>query len=228
MSLKGSIFAVIFTLIFPQHTWAKEGVGLQLKADTIRYLQDLRSQNVKRLREIDQTLEQKIEISKPTDLEQDVRALRVQKREHMLRQEFLDRLIFQVDTKFVGGDLRKFFEVTLTEMAKIDAITSAVDTGLWKFMKFAADAVRRLPEQKENIVSFIEGYMNRSISNPIRPEDYLNSRNYTNGAASEAGSPLSREEVGAVADRRIREVSKDEIDTAVAPPASATEVVPPQ
>lgn len=228
MSLKGSIFAVIFTLIFPQQTWAKEGVGLQLKADTIRYLQDLRSQNVKRLREIDQTLEQKIEISKPTDLEQDVRALRVQKREHMLRQEFLDRLIFQVDTKFVGGDLRKFFEVTLTEMAKIDAITSAVDTGLWKFMKFAADAVRRLPEQKENIVSFIEGYMNRSISNPIRPEDYLNSRNYTNGAASEAGSPLSREEVGAVADRRIREVSKDEIDAAVAPPANATEVVPPQ
>lgn len=236
MSLKGAIFAVIFALSFPLQTWAKDGSILQLKADTLRYLQDIRSQNVKRLREIDKTLEQKIEIAKPIDIEQDVRSLRVQKQEHMLRQEFLDRLIFQVDTKFVGGDLRKFFEVTLTEMAKIDAVTSSVDTGLWKFMKFAADAVRRLPEQKENIVSFIEGYMNRSISNPARPEDYLNSRNYTNGAASEAGSPLSREEVGAVADRRIREVSKDETDKAIAPPASATlqpvmedvETVPPQ
>lgn len=226
MALKTYLITLICTLLFPLCTWAKDGSALQTKADTLRYLQDLRTANVKRLREIDATLSQKIEIAKPSDIENEVRVLRSAKQEHMLRQEFLDRLIFQVDTKFVGGDLRKFFEVALTEMAKIDAITSPVENGLWKFMKFAADAVRRLPEQKENIVSFLEGYMNRSISNPVRPEDYLNSRNYTNGAASEAGKPLSREEVGAVAERRIREVTKDEVQTAIAPPASAVEAAP--
>jgi hypothetical protein len=89
-------------------------------------------------------------------------------------------------------------------MAKVDAVSSTADSGLWKFMRYAADAVRRLPEQKENILPFLEGYMSRSVSHPIRPEDYLSSRNYTNGAESESGSPLSREDVGAIADRRIR------------------------
>lgn len=130
------------------------------------------------------------------------------RQEHMLRQEFLDRLIFQVDSKFAGGDLRIFLEKALTDMAKVDAVTSAVDTGLWKFLKFAADAIHRLPEQKENIVTFLEGYMNRSISNPICPDEYLNSRNYTNGAASEAGTPIDREDVGSATERRIHEVTK--------------------
>jgi hypothetical protein len=212
MQIRVNLLILITSLLLPLIAEAKDGSPREIKAETIRYLQDLRELNVKRLREIDETLEQKIEVAKPADIEKDVRALRTTRQEHMLRQEFLDRLIFQVDTKFAGGDLRAFLERALTDMAKVDAVTSSVDTGMWKFLKFAADAVRRLPEQKENIVTFLEGYMNRSISNPIRPEEYLNSRNYTNGAASEAGSPVDREDVGALADRRIKETQADEQD----------------
>ncbi len=188
--------------------FAKEAPQAEVKAETLRSLQDMRVENVKRLREIDETLSRKIEDSKPGNLEKDVLTLRTAKREHMMRQEFLDRLILQVDAKFYGGDLRIFLERALTEMAKTDAIAASTDTGLWKFLKFSADAIRSLPERKENILAFLEGYMNRSVANPIRPEDYLNSRNYTNGSKSESGSPLERDEVGALADQRLQEMSE--------------------
>jgi hypothetical protein len=179
----------------------------EVKSDALKYLQDLRTQNVRRLQEIDQTLNRKIEESTPANLDSEVTSLRTAKKEHVMRQEFLDRLIFQIDTKFGGGDLKNFLENTLVDMAKIDAANSANETGIWKFLKYSSDAIRRLPEQKENIISFLAGYMNRSVSNPVKPEDYLSSRNYTNGAISESGSPMARDQVGAIADRRVQEMN---------------------
>jgi hypothetical protein len=176
----------------------------QVKSDSLKYLQDLRTQNVRRMQEIDQSISRKMEDIAPAQIESEVSPLRTAKREHALRQEFLDRLIFQIDTKFIGGDMKQFLEASLVNMAKIDA-SNASETGIWKFMKYASDAVRRVTDQKENILSFLEGYMNRSVSNPIKPEEYLSSRNYTNGAVSESGRPVGRDEVGAIADRRIRE-----------------------
>jgi len=184
---------------------AADRSSIQVKSDSLRFLQDLRNENVKRLKEIDQTLNRKIDETTQDTLESEVSKLRLAKREHVMRQEFLDRLILQVDTKFGGGDLRAFLERALTDMAKID-VSSATDTGLWKFMKYAADAVRRLPEKKENILAFLEGYMTKSVSNPMLPQEYMASRNYTNGAKSEQGSPLNREDVGAIADRRLQEL----------------------
>lgn len=205
MTLIHVFLSAMTTLALTQPVRAMESsAAVEIKSDSLRYLQDVRIENVKRLQEIDQTLSKKIEDAGSPDLEKEVSTLKADQREHLMRQEFLDRLIFQIDTKFGGGDLRAFLERALTEMAKVDAVSSTADSGLWKFMRYAADAVRRLPEQKENILPFLEGYMSRSVSHPIRPEDYLSSRNYTNGAESESGSPLSREDVGAIADRRIR------------------------
>jgi hypothetical protein len=206
MTLASRIASLTLVVSMCFSAYAKDEPAREVKADTLRYLQDMRTQNVNRLKEIDATLLKKIEDAQPAQIEKDVTTLKTAKREHLLRQEFLDRLIFQVDTKFAGGDLRAFLERSLTDMAKVDAVSSQVDTGLWKFLKFAADAVRKLPEQKENIISFLEGYMNRSVTNPIKPEDYLSSRNYTNGSASESGSPIDREDVGAFADRRLEEL----------------------
>ena len=175
------------------------------KADTVRYLRDLRTQNVARLQEIDRTLGERIKSSDSASFENEISPLRSARREHLLRQEFLDRLILQVDRHFAGGDLRAFLERTLPSMATADAMGTA-ESSLMKFLKFAADAVHRLPEQRENILSFLEGYMNRSVSDPISPDDYLKSRNYTNGSESESGSPLAREQAGAVAEKRLEEL----------------------
>lgn len=180
----------------------------EVKSDSLKYLQDLRSQNVRRLQEIDRTLNQKLETESASQIETEVSALQTAKKEHVLRQEFLDRLIFQIDTKFIGGDLKPFLERTLVDMAKVDATNSSTDTGIWKFLKYASDAVRTLPEKKENILSFLAGYMNRSVANPVKPDDYISSRNYTNGLTSESGAPLGRDQVGAYADRRLQELSE--------------------
>lgn len=201
---------VLTTLSVSLPALAVERSVTEVKSDSLRFLRDLRSENVKRLKEIDQTLSRKIEESAGDNLEKEVSTLRAAKREHSMRQEFLDRLILQVDTKFSGGDLRAFLERALTDMAKIDAVSSSSDSGLWKFMKYAADAVRRLPEKKENILAFLEGYMTKSVSDPVKPEQYLSTRNYTNGAKSEEGSPLSREDVGAIADRRLQELGESQ------------------
>lgn len=188
----------------------------EVKSDSLKYLQDLRTQNVRRLQEIDQSLTRKIEEAAPTQVESDVSVLKLAKKEHVLRQEFLDRLIFQVDTKFRGGDMKAFLERTLVDMAKVDAI-GANESGLWKFLRYASDAVRRLPEQRENILSFLEGYMNRSVANPVKPDDYISSRNYSNGAKSEPGSPMAREEVGALADKRLQEINDAAFEDGSAP-----------
>lgn len=186
---------------------AKEAPSFEVKGDSLRYLQELRNRESKRLREINDSLAKKMDESTSVGLDKDVEVLKVQQHEHQLRQTFLDRLIFQVDTKFGGGDMRAFLQGALIDMAKVDAVTSAqTDAGLWKFLKYSADAIRRLPEQKENILAFLEGYMNKSVANPIPPQEYLAARNYTNGATSDSGSPLSREDAGTMADRRIQEL----------------------
>lgn len=214
MKLQFKTFILVCTVMLTTSAAAAEMSPIEVKTDSLRQLQDLRTANVKRLEDIDQALAKKIAsttshlAAKEKESDKEVETLKAAKHEHVLRQAFLDRLIFQFDTKFVGGDLRTFLEQALTSMAKVDAtsITAETNQSLWKFFKYSADAIRRLPEQKENLLSFLEGYMNRSVSNPVLPEDYLASRNYTNGAKSESGKPLNRDEVGAIADRRLRQV----------------------
>lgn len=187
----------------------RETQAFEIKGDSIKYLQDLRSRESKRLSEINASMVRKLDDTANPSLDKEMNHLKSQQREHQLRQEFLDRLIFQVDTKFRGGDLRAFLQKALMDMAKVDAVSSAqTENGLWKFLKYSSDAIRRLPEQKENILAFLEGYMNRSVLNPIPPQDYLAARNYTNGSNSETGNPLTREDAGSFADRRLQEMDE--------------------
>lgn len=185
--------------------FAKEATQVEVKGDSLRHLQELRTQNVKHLSDLDSAIAKKFEDTKLNNFEEEVQSLKAERQEYSLRQEFLNRLIFQLDTKYSGGDLRAFLERALVEMAKIDATSTATaGEGLWKFLKYSADAIHRLPEQKENILAFLEGYMNLSVMNPVLPEQYLASRNYTNGLKSEQGNPMNRDEVGAVADQRLK------------------------
>jgi hypothetical protein len=186
-----------------------EKVSFEAKGDSLRYLQELRNKESKQLLEINETLSHKMESTLSDGIDKEVGQLKTAQLEHQMRQEFLDRLIHQVDMNFRGGDLRAFLQKALVEMAKIDAITSAQSGhALWKFLRYSADAIRSLPEQKENILAFLEGYMNRSVSNPIPPQDYLASRNYTNGTQSEMGNTMTAEAAGSIADERIQEMGR--------------------
>ncbi len=148
--------AISILVLFTLPLAAKESVRLEAKTEALSTLREMRNANVKRLIEIDNTVRARIEESPSLNVEFEISRLRIAKQEHALRQDFLDRLIFQVDTKFAGGDLRLFLERALTEMAKVDATAADQGSGLWKFLKFAAEAVRRLPEKNENVLAFLE------------------------------------------------------------------------
>lgn len=201
------ILTLSLVALLPLSLFAEE------KGDSLRFLQELRAENTKRLDEIRGKVAAKLENRTTQNLNQDIQLLKAAQHEHSLRQDFLNRLIFQIDSKFHGGDLRNFLEVALVEMAKVDALSQngeqgSIQTGMWKFLKYSSDAIHKLPEKGENVLTFLEGYMDRSIANPVTPDEYMNSRNYTNGSMSEAGNPLSREHVGAIADRRAEDIKK--------------------
>ncbi len=203
------VTGLVCGLITCPNATARESKSHQVKSDSLKYLLDLRTRESRRLGEINESLTRKLDDSDDPSFDTEMLRLKMQQREHQLRQDFLNRLIFQVDTKFRGGDLRVFLQSALVDMARVDAVSSAQnDSGMWKFLKYSADAIRRLPEQKENILAFLEGYMNRSVSNPVPPKDYLAARNYTNGSVSEAGQPVSAEEAGSIADQRLQEMAK--------------------
>lgn len=174
----------------------------QVKSESLRFLQELRSENNKKLNEIDDNLDKEADDRDGSPF--DETALKNAQQEHRMRQQFLDRLIFQIDTKFRGGDLRNFLEVSLTEMTKSDP-TAPSESALTRFLSYVAEAIHALPEKKENILSFVEEYMNRSVANPVPPKEYLASRNYTDGMHSESGAGLERSEAGAYAERRLSE-----------------------
>lgn len=194
--------AILAVFALMAMTLGFEPCRAEAKSESLQYLQQLRTQNVKRLEEIDRTLRTTVANVASADLDRSVNTLRATKREHILREELLNRLIFQIDTRYGGGDMREFLASALNSMAAVDA-TSLNETGLLKFLKYCSEAVQKIPEKNENILAFVEGYMSRSVSNPILPQDYLAQRNYTNGSQSESGSPLSPEEAGAMADQRL-------------------------
>ena len=176
----------------------------QTKGEALVYLQTMRENNVKRLRDIDQALRTKVGDEATADA--DIVALRSDRHEHLLRQEFLGRLIFQVDTRYAGGDMRLFLQQTLRDLARTDVIAgNDDDQSLWKFMKYAAEVLAGATEKREDALAFLDGYMQRSVSRPVAPKVFLASLNYSNGLRAEAGHPLRADLAGAIADQRTRE-----------------------
>lgn len=140
-------------------------------------------------------------------MEKGLESLSLQRREHLLRQDFLDRLSFQVDRHFQGGDLRKFLEVKILKMAQGELSSSQPDTNMWKFLSYLSLALKELPERHEAPFAFIEGYMRFStLLNPTRPTDYMSKRNYTNGMDFEEAEPMSADRVGEVVEEKIKEI----------------------
>ncbi len=71
-------------------------------------------------------------------------------------------------------------------------------------MKYAPKPGRR-DEKREDVLAFLDGYMQRSVAHPVNPKLYLIARNYTNGLKNDSGRPLRADLAGAIADKRTRE-----------------------
>lgn len=179
--------------------------------DTLKYLRDILKQNRERLDVVDAGF--KKAISSPTPAqpkdklanEKALKALSDERKELVLRQEFLDRLVFRIDTRFLGGDLQDFLIRQITDMAVIEASDPQGDSNLWKFLTSLAIALRDQIERSEHLAYFIEGYMKFStILKPIRPQDYVKVRSYSNGQDYYAAKGVPKELLGEAVERRLR------------------------
>lgn len=180
------------------------------KDQAIGDLQAIKTQNTELLQQIDARLK-KMLVTAPQDMlsapldENQVEKLTAQRQELLLRQDFLDRLVLQVDTRFTAGNLREFLSDRLSELARIDLLSNNSNQQLWKQMTYLSQALRDLPERNQNTVSFIEGYLKTSsFKAPIKPDEYLKSRQYTNSRDAVAATPVAKDEVGEQVEKRIQ------------------------
>jgi hypothetical protein len=125
--------------------------------------------------------------------------------ELLARRQFVDQLIFLIDSKWNGQNLQSFLEHQVLDMATNDLGAGEVDGKIWKFLTYLSIAVREVPEPREDVMSIVESYMNfASVLNPRSPADFMASRHYTNGSISVTARPASRDTLGDDVESRLR------------------------
>lgn len=195
------------------------------KDEALNYLREVLKQNYTRLSELDQATQKALSTAKlvneeqfspaqnqsQKDLEAQLNKWAEERKELLLRQDFLDRLIFRLDSNYHGGSLQVFFAAQLKDMTFLEATSSESNYHkLWKFLSYLATAVQEMPERNEDLASFIEGYMNFStISEPKSPKEFMKTREYSNGKTSVAAQSVSREDVGEIVEQRLKQLKSD-------------------
>lgn len=183
----------------------------------LNYLKDLLQQNRKQLDQADDLLKKTISdpAAQKPGFEERAQKLAEQRKELVLRQEFLDRLVFRIDTRYKGdADLKAFLVAQVSDMAVVEASDAQGDASLWKFLTYLSIALKDQVERSENLASFIEGYMKfSSIRKPIKPEDYVSMRSYTNGKDSYSAKPVAREAVGDIVEQKLKQLPPEGTNT---------------
>ncbi len=94
------------------------------------------------------------------------------------RRRIVDQLIFAIDTKWNGSDLRGFIENLLLDLAITD-LSEPGQGGWWRFLIQMAIALRESAEPGADAVKFCEAYMSQSgVLNPKSALDVLQSQDY--------------------------------------------------
>jgi hypothetical protein len=119
-----------------------------------------------------------------------------ERQEVLAEREVVDRMIFAVDSKWSDQPLTTFFETQFLDMAAND-LNEENPSKIWKVLTFMSVAAREIPENREDVVSVLEGYLNFSSAlNPKSPSVYASNRNYSNGSESVAAKSVPRDSVG--------------------------------
>lgn len=93
------------------------------------------------------------------------------------RRRIVDQLIFAVDTKWSGSDLRGFLEIQLLDFA-VNDLSEPGQGGWWKFLIQNAVSLRE-SEPGADPIKFLEAYMNASgVLEPKSAFEVLKTRNY--------------------------------------------------
>jgi hypothetical protein len=94
------------------------------------------------------------------------------------RRRIVDQLIFSIDMKWSGTDLRSFLENLLLDLAITD-LSEPGQGGWWKFLIQASISLRETAEPGADPIKFLEAYMTDSgVLEPKSALDLMKSRNY--------------------------------------------------
>ncbi|NQZ01077.1 MAG: hypothetical protein HRT45_10475 [Bdellovibrionales bacterium] len=205
-----------FALFLLFLTGAGEKQDRLSKKEAIAFLKSFSESNQSKLKEIDQQIRASLMKTYNSDLAPDQKSLAktlnnrelevltLKRKEHQLRENFIDRLIFSIDRKYSNGPWQGFLAQQVIEMASIEATSMGADVGFVKFCGYLSAALKRIPERSENLFAFIEGYIEFStLLNPRAPSEYLRQRSYTNGRTAEFSQGVPKEVVGDIVEDRL-------------------------
>lgn len=112
--------------------------------------------------------------------------------EARLRQEFMDRLIFQIDTRYKKGPMHEFLAETFKQMADRQP-----DSPHYDFLLQCSELMKLRKEKFESAIELTYRFMQAGgILHPITAEQFLAAQSYTNGETSESVRGMSREDLG--------------------------------
>ncbi len=121
-------------------------------------------------------------------------------KESQLRQEFFDRVIFQINTHFKSGSLHDFLAQTFNQMAERQPSSPMYD-----FLMQAAQLLRLRQEKFENPIELTNRFLQAGgILTPMTAEQFLSAQAYTNGERSESVTGMNREELGEFVDHQTQ------------------------
>lgn len=193
------------------------------KKDVIEALRKLQKTNLDTLQEIDREFDEKLKATRKIQISANdnsqalnhipdsLRQIKERKHEYQMRRDFIDQVIFQIDSRWNGENLRSFLENNLLEMASNDVKDEYGSASIAAFSTYLSMALRDLPERNENLVQFIQGYIDySSLSAPKSPQNYLRERSYLNGSTAYTAADRRRDKVGDIVDRKIQSLLRSE------------------
>lgn len=169
--------------------------------------QVMSTQTIKLGKKNEKTIQQNLSSS----LEQ-LTALRSKYLEYKQRMYFVDRLIFQVESKYTNGSsLKSFLEQQLLDMAytEITAVNNqSSDAQTWKFMINLSIALREALNPHEDVIGFIESFTSYStVLEPKSPLNFMRDVNYLNGSQVQTANPIPAQEVGEAWEEQVKKIT---------------------
>jgi hypothetical protein len=140
---------------------------------------------------------------------ENLRALSLKRSELVLKQKFIDQLMFQIDSKWNGQAMRAFLEHSLLDMSLSEMTDTATNLNQAIFDSYSSIAIREIPEPTEDLINFTIAYMNfASISKPRSPAQFINVRNYSNGVKSVTAKISKTEGINKLVERRLKVIDE--------------------
>jgi molecular chaperone GrpE (heat shock protein) len=231
--LNSSILKCLFALFAALVVTQALGAPAPSRSEAVAFFSALKEQNTIRLQETDKAIGKKLDETETkgarllSAIHAEIEQLRSEKKELLLRQDFLDRMILQVDKNYDGQHPRQFLEGALKTMTKAE-ITSTTSSSIWPFLDNLRRLIARVPDNQDRVLSLVEGYMKQtSIANPMSPDEFMANVAYTNGSQSEGAKPMDRTVVGEYAEKQLKQIAEPPTPVAPKVDAIATPQEPP-